>query len=90
MPVYDGATAVARDATKDAYMTAMDTYVEAHGIQNYLKAQILKAVPNLYISEFDNATMGLQQPTTTPKQLLCHLVDIYGRIAKGVEAKLEP
>jgi hypothetical protein len=88
LPIYDGATAVARDAMKDAYKTAMDTYVEAHAIQNHLKALILKAVPNLYISEFDDATMGYA--TTTPKQLLAHLIGTYGCItAKELEANLE-
>jgi hypothetical protein len=58
MPVYDGATAVARDAMKDAYKQAMDTFVEAQAFKNHLTALIIKAVPSLNINDFDDATMG--------------------------------
>jgi hypothetical protein len=88
MSSQDGATAATSDAMKATYKTAMDNYVEAHAIQNHLKVLILKTVPNLYISEFDDGTMGYA--TTTSRQLLTHLIDTYGRIvAKDLETNLE-
>jgi hypothetical protein len=78
MPVYHGATAVARDAMKDAYKQAMDTFVEAHAFKNHLKALIIKAVPCLYINDFVDPTMGYAH--VTPEQLLSHLMESYGRI----------
>jgi hypothetical protein len=53
---------------KDAYKQAMDTFVEAHAFKNHLKALIIKAVPSLYINDFDDPTMGYAQ--VTPEQLL--------------------
>jgi hypothetical protein len=88
MPTYDGATAVARDAMKDAHKKAMDTYVEAHAFKNHLKAQLLKAVPTLYLSKFDDAIMGYAN--ASPEQMVGHLIDTYGQItARELEANME-
>jgi hypothetical protein len=76
-PVYDGATAVVRDGMKDAYKAAMDTSVEAHTFKNYMKALNIKAVPALYISEFDESTMGYA--LASPEQMLSHLIHTYSR-----------
>jgi hypothetical protein len=63
---------------KDAFKIAMDDYNTSHAFKNYLKALILRAVPNLYINEFDDNMMGYA--IATPEQLLNHLVTNYGQI----------
>jgi hypothetical protein len=72
---------------KDAYKQATETFVEAHAYKNHVKALIIRAVPSLYINDFDDATMGYAQ--ATPEHLLTHLVDSYGRItARELEKNL--
>jgi hypothetical protein len=67
LPVYDTATTVARDAIKDDYKKPMDTDVDAHAFKNHMMVLIIKAVPNIYIYEFDDAMMGYA--TATPEQM---------------------
>jgi hypothetical protein len=49
-----------------------------HAFKNHPNALLIKAVPSIYINDFDDATMGYAQATS--EQLLTHLVESYGRI----------
>lgn len=86
-PDYTGATTVEREAMKDAYSAAKTTYNEARAFHNFIKAQIIKAVPELYIGILADDTLGYA--TVTPKDLLAHLVSDYGKITpKEIRANL--
>jgi hypothetical protein len=88
-PDYTGAsTTVECKAMKDAHTAAKTTYTEACAFHNFIKAQIIKAVPELYIGIIlADDTLGYA--TVTPHALLAHLVNEYGKITpKEIRANL--
>jgi hypothetical protein len=86
-PDYIGATAVERDAMKDAYTVAKTTYTDARAFHNFIKAQIIKAVPELYTDLLLDGTLGYAN--VTPQAILAHLVSKYGKITpKELKANL--
>jgi hypothetical protein len=65
-----GTTAVERVAMKDAYTSAKAMYTKARAFHNFIKVQIIKVVPELYIGLLaDDSTLGyanviLHEPLT--------------------------
>jgi hypothetical protein len=83
--LFEGATGNVRDVMKDAYKQAMDTFVEAHVFKTHLKALLIKAVPSLYINDFDDSGIC----ASNAGKLLTHLVESYERItARELEKNL--
>jgi hypothetical protein len=83
-----GTTAVERVAMKDAYTSAKAMYTKARAFHNFIKVQIIKVVPELYIGLLaDDSTLGYAN--VTPQALLTHLVSEYGKITpKELKANL--
>jgi hypothetical protein len=78
VPDYNGTTQVEREAMKDAYTVAMANYLEARNLLSDLKALIIKAVPDLYISTLKHPDFSYAN--VSPKELLAYLVAEYAQI----------
>jgi hypothetical protein len=88
VPNYAGVAAAARDGLKDEYKEAMDEYNEARALQKHLKAQMIQAIPKIYISELEDAAIGYAN--VTPAAMLAHLMTEFGVITpKDLAANLE-
>jgi hypothetical protein len=58
----------------------VNTYNKAHLLERQLKAQLLKAVPSMFIQELEHQEHGYTLVTTC--QLLQHLVTTYGTLTQ--------
>ena len=88
VPNYAGVATAARDGLKDEYKEAMDKYNEAKALQKHFKAQMLQAIPKIYISELEDASIGYAN--VTPAAVLAHIMAEYGVITpKDLAANLE-
>jgi hypothetical protein len=87
-PNYVGATQVVIAELNSRYNRAMDTYKETKELYNHLKALLIQAVPEIYISILSDHVLGYAN--VSPQQLLAHLVDTYGKLtAKELQANLQ-
>jgi hypothetical protein len=58
----------------------VNTYNKAHSLERQLKAQLLKAVPSMFIQELEHQEHGYALVTTG--QLLRHLISNYGTLTQ--------
>jgi hypothetical protein len=87
-PNYAEANQVAIAELKDGYASAKENYKEAQALYNLLKAQLIQAVPEIYISILADPTLGYAN--VSPQNMLTHLVTRYAKItAKELQANLE-
>jgi hypothetical protein len=78
VPDYTGLTGPQVANTKADYVSALEIYNNAHSLEKQLKNQIIKAVPRLFIGEFEHPAHGYALVTT--RDLLTHLMTHYGRL----------
>jgi hypothetical protein len=69
-----------RDKQRARYKSELQEYQDARALRNQLKAQLIQAIPSSYRAVLAHPVLGYAN--VTPRAILTHMLDRYGRITE--------